>query len=77
MADTDLDAMIVGARSILDRDKRGAAYMAIQKRINDQAYVLDIYQYPLRWEAWWNYAKGYVPLSANIRSFVRTTWIDK
>ena len=77
MSDAALDGMIVGARTILDRGKRAAAYLEIQKRINDQAYVLDIYQYPLRWEAWWNYAKGYVPLAANIRSFVRTTWIDK
>jgi peptide/nickel transport system substrate-binding protein len=77
MADTELDAMIIGARTILDRGKRAEAYMAIQKRINDQAYVLDIYQYPLRWEAWWNYTKGYVPLAANIRTFVRTAWIDK
>ncbi len=77
MADTQLDAMIIEARTLLDRDKRAAAYMAIQRRINDQAYVLDIYQYPLRWEAWWNYTKGYVPLAANIRTFVRTTWIDK
>ena len=51
--------------------------MAIQRHIADNAYVLDIYQYPLRWEAWWNYAKGYVPLAANIRSHVRTAWIDK
>jgi peptide/nickel transport system substrate-binding protein len=77
MADTQLDAMIVDARTLLDRGKRAAAYLEIQRRIADQAYVLDIYQYPLRWEAWWNYAKGYVPLAANIRSFVRTTWIDK
>jgi peptide/nickel transport system substrate-binding protein len=77
MTDTQLDAMIVEARTLLDRDERAAAYMAIQRRVAEQAYVLDIYQYPLRWEAWWNYAKGYVPLAANIRSFVRTTWVDK
>ena len=77
MADPELDKMIVDARTILDVKKRAEAYMAIQKRINDQAYVLDIYQYPLRWEAWWSFAKGYVPLAANIRSFVRTAWIDK
>ncbi len=77
MADTQLDSMIIDARTLLDRTKRAAAYLDIQRRINDQAYVLDIYQYPLRWEAWWNYAKGYVPLAANIRTFVRTTWIDK
>ncbi|MSP49254.1 MAG: ABC transporter substrate-binding protein [Alphaproteobacteria bacterium] len=77
MADTELDKMIVDARTLLDPAKRAAAYMAIQKRIADQAYVLDIYQYPLRWEAWWGYAKGYVALAANIRSFVRTAWLDK
>ena len=77
MADMQLDAMIAEARTVLDPAKRAAAYMAIQLRIADQAYVLDIYQYPLRWEAWWNYAKGYVPLASNIRSFVRTTWLDK
>lgn len=77
MADTELDTMIIQARTILDRPKRAAAYLDIQKRIADQAYVLDIYQYPLRWEAWWNYAKGYQPLAANIRTFVRTTWVDK
>ncbi|MCP8937741.1 ABC transporter substrate-binding protein [Alsobacter sp. SYSU M60028] len=77
MNDAELDAMIVGARAILDPAKRAAAYQQIQRRICDQAYVLDIYQYPLRWEAWWSYVKGYVPLASNIRSFVRTTWIDK
>ena len=77
MADAELDKMIVDARTILDPAKRAAAYMAIQKRINDQAYVLDIYQYPLRWEAWWGYVKGYVALAANIRSYVRTAWLDK
>jgi peptide/nickel transport system substrate-binding protein len=77
MADAELDAMIVAARSILDRGQRAEAYRRIQHRIADNAYVLDIYQYPLRWEAWWNYAKGYVPLAANIRSHVRTAWIDK
>ena len=77
MADAELDAMIAGARAILEPAKRAEAYMAIQKRIADQAYVLDIYQYPLRWEAWWGNVKGYVALASNIRSFVRTAWIDK
>ena len=76
MTDTTLDKMIVDARAILDRGKRADAYLEIQKRINDNAYVLDIYQYPLRWEMWWGNVKGYVPLAANIRSYVRTAWID-
>lgn len=77
MADTQLDRMIEDARAILDNTKRAAAYQQIQKHIADQAYVLQIYQYPLRWEAWRKYVKGYVPLAANIRTFVRTTWLDK
>jgi peptide/nickel transport system substrate-binding protein len=77
MNDAKLDAMVVEARSILDPTRRAEAYMAIQRHIADNAYVLDIYQYPLRWEAWWNYVKGYVPLAANIRTFVRTAWMDR
>ncbi|MCB2001440.1 MAG: hypothetical protein KDH91_14210, partial [Rhodoferax sp.] len=77
MDDAALDKMIVDARSILDNGKRAAAYQAIQKHIAEQAYILQIYQYPLRWEAWRGYVKGYVPLAANIRSFVRTTWLDQ
>ena len=54
-----------------------ASYQQIQKHIAEQAYILQIYQYPLRWEAWWSYVKGYVPLAANIRTFVRTASISK
>jgi peptide/nickel transport system substrate-binding protein len=77
MADATLDTMVANARTQLDNTKRATAYQEIQKRIADQAYVLQIYQYPLRWEAWWNYVKGYSALAANIRTFVRTTWLDK
>ena len=77
MADAPLDKLIEDARAILDNTKRAAAYQQIQKHIADQAYILQIYQYPLRWEAWRKYVKGYVPLAANIRTFVRTTWVDK
>jgi len=77
MNDAKLEAMIAEARTILDTSKRAAAYQAIQRHICDEAYCLDIYQYPLRWEAWWNYAKGYQPLAANIRSYVRTAWVEK
>ena len=77
MADAQFDKMVEDARSILDNGRRAAAYQQIQKHIAEQAYILQIYQYPLRWEAWWNYVKGYVPLAANIRTFVRTTSISK
>lgn len=77
MADAALDKMIVDARSLLDDARRAEAYQRIQRHIADQAYVLQIYQYPLRWEAWWNHVQGYVALASNIRSFVRTTWVNK
>ena len=77
MADAQLDKMVEDARSMLEVPKRAAAYQQIQKHIADQAYILQIYQYPLRWEAWRSYVKGYVPLAANIRTFVRTTWLAK
>jgi peptide/nickel transport system substrate-binding protein len=69
--------MIAAARAQTDPAKRAAENMAIQKRIAENAYVLQVYQYPLRWEAWWNYVHDYHPLAANIRSYVRTTWVDR
>ncbi|WP_274627382.1 ABC transporter substrate-binding protein [Arvimicrobium flavum] len=77
MADTALDAMISEARAELDPASRAARNLDIQKHVADNAYVLQIYQYPLRWELWWNQVQGYAPLAANTRLFVRTTWVDK
>jgi peptide/nickel transport system substrate-binding protein len=77
VADPALDKLIAEARADLDPGSRAAKNLAIQRHIADNAYVIQTYQYPLRWEIWWNYAKGYVPLAANIRSFVRTTWLKK
>ena len=68
------------ARGSGDGAGRGGAsgdILEAEERIAQNAYVLQIYQYPLRWEAWWNYVHGYHPLAANIRSYVRTTWVDK
>jgi peptide/nickel transport system substrate-binding protein len=77
MNDPALDAMILEARAELDVPKRAARNMAIQRHIAENAYVIQVYQYPLRWEIWWNYVKDYVPIAANIRSFVRTAWLKK
>lgn len=77
MDDAEMDQMIADARAETDPEKRAERNMEIQRRIADQAYVLQVYQYPLRWESWWDYVNGYEPLAANIRSFVRTAWIDK
>ena len=57
-ADTELDKMIVDARAELDLAERAAKNMEIQRHIADNAYVIQVYQYPLRWEIWWNYVEG-------------------
>ncbi|MGO4736244.1 ABC transporter substrate-binding protein [Bosea sp. 2KB_26] len=75
--DAELDRMILEARAELDLGLRAAKNMAIQRHIADQAYIIQVYQYPLRWEIWWNYVRDYVPIAANIRSFVRTAWLKK
>lgn len=74
MADAELDAMITEARTKLDLAERAALHRKIQERIAENAYVIQVYQYPLRWELWWNDVQGYKPLAANIRSYVRTAW---
>ncbi|OJY33806.1 MAG: peptide ABC transporter substrate-binding protein [Rhizobiales bacterium 65-9] len=76
-SDKTLDKMIMDARADTNLDSRAAKNQEIQRRIADNAYVIQIYQYPLRWEMWWNYTHGYEALAANIRSFVRTTWVKK
>ena len=77
MSDTTLDSMLSAARIELDTKKRAADYLKIQERIADQAHALYIYQYPLRWELYWNYVKGYHAVPTNIHSYVRTSWLDK
>lgn len=74
MADTELDEMIKAARAEIDPAARAEKHQEIQRRIADNAYILQIYQYPLRWELWWNYVQGYEPMAASIRSYVRTAW---
>ncbi len=66
-----------GARRPRSRKPRRQEPGRSRRHIAENAYVIQIYQYPLRWEIWWNYVKGYVPLAANIRSYVRTTWLKK
>ncbi|MEZ5783983.1 MAG: ABC transporter substrate-binding protein [Rhizobiaceae bacterium] len=72
--DDELDKMIDMARAEIDPAARAELHDKIQRLIADNVYVLQVYQYPLRWELWWNYVDGYEPLAANIRSYVRTTW---
>ncbi len=74
--DAELDAMITEARTTIDETARAELYREIQNYIADNAYTLHIYQYPLRWEMWWEDVAGYHPLANNLRTWVRTTWID-
>lgn len=77
MHDAELDQMITAARAELDPGARADAYLEIQKHIADQAYVLNVYGYPLRWEMYQGYVQEYNVLASNVRSYVRTTWLDK
>ena len=77
IADDKLDGMIAAARAEVRPEARAAANMEIQRHIADNAYIMQIYQYPLRWEIWWDRVVGYEPLAANIRSFVRTTSVKE
>jgi peptide/nickel transport system substrate-binding protein len=76
MHDDELDALIKASRADINPETRAEKHQKIQRIIADNAYHLMIYQYPLRWELWWNYVEGYHALAANIRSYVRTTWRD-
>lgn len=77
MSDTELDAMMTAARAELDPDARAEINLEIQQRIAENAYVLDIYGYPLRWEMWDESVHGYEAMAANSRAYVRTTWIEE
>jgi peptide/nickel transport system substrate-binding protein len=75
--DTKMDSMIDAARSELNPKKRTADYLQIQKRIADQAYAIIVFQTPGLWELWRNYVRGYTPSILNVRTAVRTTWLNR
>jgi peptide/nickel transport system substrate-binding protein len=75
--DPELDELLDRGRAATDRAERMEIYQAAQERIADQAYVLVLYGYPLRWESWWNYVQGYHNVPSNSRWHLRTTWLDK
>jgi peptide/nickel transport system substrate-binding protein len=75
--DAELDELLDRGRTTTDRDERMQIYETIQERIADQAYVLVLYGYPLRWEAWWNHVQGYYNVPSNSRWAVRYTWLDR
>jgi peptide/nickel transport system substrate-binding protein len=75
--DPELDQLLETGRSSVDPDVRMQAYQDVQKLIADQVYELVDYGYPLRWEMWWDYVKGYHDVPSNSRWRLRTTWLDK
>ncbi len=75
--DPELDDLLDRGRASNDRAERLEIYQAAQDRIADQAYVLVLYGYPLRWETWAGYVEGYHNVPSNSRWSLRTTWLNK
>lgn len=75
--DPELDALLEQGRASSDRAERMEIYRRVQEHMADQAYVLVLYGYPLRWEVWWDYVKGYNNVPSNSRWNLRYTWLDK
>jgi len=77
LGDPQLDELLEQGRATTDHDERNEIYQEAQKLIAEQAYVIVDYGYPLRWEMWWDYVKGYHNVASNSRWALRTTWLDK
>jgi peptide/nickel transport system substrate-binding protein len=75
--DPELDELLERGRTSTDRAERMEIYQAAQDRIADQAYVLVLYGYPLRWETWYDYVEGYHNVPSNSRWQLRYTWLNK
>jgi peptide/nickel transport system substrate-binding protein len=75
--DKELDDLFLKARSATTIDERKALYVKVQERLSDQAYNINVYDYPLRWEMTWDYVKGYQPMSSNSRLYLREVSVDK
>jgi peptide/nickel transport system substrate-binding protein len=75
--DPELDELLERGRATTDPDERFQVYQEIQELMAEEAYVLVLYGYPLRWEMWWDYVKGYNNVPSNSRWALRYTWLDK
>lgn len=73
----ELDDLLERGRATVDREERMEIYQRVQELVAEEAMVLVLYGYPLRWETWWNYVKGYHNVPSNSRWHLRTTWLDK
>jgi peptide/nickel transport system substrate-binding protein len=72
-----LDRLLEAGRTTTDSSRRAEIYQQVQRRVADRAHVLVLYGYPLRWEMWWDYVKGYRNRPSNSRFGLRYTWLDK
>ncbi|MCW5850304.1 MAG: ABC transporter substrate-binding protein [Anaerolineae bacterium] len=75
--DPEMDKLLEQGRSDPDAAKRADAYQKIQERVADQVYNIVLYGYPLRWEMWWDYVKGYQNKPSNTRWNLRQSWLEK
>lgn len=75
--DPELDKLLEQGRTTTDVKARTDIYQNVQKRIAEQAYEIVLYGYPLRWEMWWDYVKGYGNRPSNTRWALRYAWLDK
>jgi len=75
--DPVMDDLLDQARATTDRNERKELYLDLQERLSDQAHNIVLYGYPLRWEVWQDYVKGYFNRPSNSRWSLRFTWLDR
>ncbi len=75
--DPILGDLLDRGRTSVEPAERQEIYQEVQRHIADEAYWLVNYGYPLRWEMWQDYVKGYQNRPSNSRWALRTTWLDK
>ena len=75
--DPVMDDLLDQARATTDQAERKELYLDLQERLADQAHNIVLYGYPLRWEVWQDYVKGYFSRPSNSRWSLRFTWLDK
>lgn len=75
--DSVLDKLLEDGRTSTDLARRTEIYQQVQRRIADRAHILVLYGYPLRWEMWWDYVKGYKNRPSNTRFSLRHTSLER
>lgn len=75
--DPKIDQLLDAAATTLDTDERIKLYHEFQEYAAEKVYNIVTYTYPLRWELYWDYVKGYEVMASNSRLSLRQTWLDK